>query len=93
MRKEVWFGLSIMALVVIVVFVADAGAVADDQRPPRPADARADRRRRSCSAFPTAFTLMGMGVFFALARLPQRQSGDSPIAADRSTSWCSAPTR
>ena len=35
------------------------------QRPPRAAHAGADRRRRSCSAFPTAFTLMGMGVFFA----------------------------
>ena len=35
MRKEVWFGLSIMASVVILVFVLMPRAVADDQRPPR----------------------------------------------------------
>ena len=31
--------------------------------------------------FPTAFTLMGMGVFFALARLPQRRTRRSRDAA------------
>ena len=34
-KKEVWFGLSIMALMVIGVFWMHAAAVADDQRPPR----------------------------------------------------------
>ena len=41
--------------------------------------------------FPTAFTLMGMGVFFAwLAYRSVNPAARGP--ADRSTSSCSAPT-
>ncbi len=43
-EKEVWFGLSIMAMVVIA-FSDDAGPGADDQWPPGTFDAGADRRR------------------------------------------------
>ncbi len=64
MRKEVWFGLSIMALVVIAVFVLM----------PAPAQMTNGHLGLLMLAlivvaimlgFPTAFTLMGMGVMFA----------------------------
>ena len=63
MRKEVWFGLSIMALVVIMVFVLM----------PAPSQMTNGHLGLLMLAlivvgimlgFPTAFTLMGMGVFF-----------------------------
>jgi TRAP-type mannitol/chloroaromatic compound transport system permease large subunit len=63
MRKEVWFGLSIMAAVVIMVFVL------------MPAPSQMSNGHLGLLmlalivvgimlGFPTAFTLMGMGVFF-----------------------------
>ena len=64
MRKEVWFGLSMMALVVILVFVLM----------PPPSQMTNGHLGLLMLAmicvgimlgFPTAFTLMGMGVFFA----------------------------
>jgi tripartite ATP-independent transporter DctM subunit len=64
MRKEVWFGLSIMALVVILVFALM----------PAPSQMTNGHLGLLMLAmivvgimlgFPTAFTLMGMGVFFA----------------------------
>src|SRR5512132_1357911 len=64
MRKEVWFGLSIMALVVILVFTLM----------PPPSQMTNGHLGLLMLAmivvgimlgFPTAFTLMGMGVFFA----------------------------
>jgi len=64
MRKEVWFGLSIMALVVILVFALM----------PPPSQMTNGHLGLLMLAmivvgimlgFPTAFTLMGMGVFFA----------------------------
>src|SRR6476659_9142208 len=64
MRKEVWFGLSIMAAVVIMVFVLM----------PAPSQMTNGHLGLLMLAlivvgimlgFPTAFTLMGMGVFFA----------------------------
>ena len=64
MRKEVWFGLSIMALVVITVFVLM----------PAPSQMTNGHLGLLMLAlivvaimlgFPTAFTLMGMGVMFA----------------------------
>ena len=64
MRKEVWFGLSIMALVVVTVFVFM----------PAPSQMTNGHLGLLMLAlivvgimlgFPTAFTLMGMGVFFA----------------------------
>ena len=64
MRKEVWFGLSIMALVVAMVFVLM----------PSPSLMTNGHLGLLMLAlivvgimlgFPTAFTLMGMGVFFA----------------------------
>ncbi len=64
MRKEVWFGLSIMAMVVIAVFVLM----------PAPAQMTNGHLGLLMLAlivvaimlgFPTAFTLMGMGVMFA----------------------------
>ena len=63
MRKEVWFGLSIMAAVVIMVFVLM----------PPPSQMTNGHLGLLMLAmivvgimlgFPTAFTLMGMGVFF-----------------------------
>jgi TRAP-type mannitol/chloroaromatic compound transport system permease large subunit len=63
-RKEVWFGLSIMALVVIAIFVLL----------PAPSEMTNGHLGLLMLAlivvaimlgFPTAFTLMGMGVFFA----------------------------
>ena len=63
MRKEVWFGLSIMALVVMLVFVLM----------PAPSQMTNGHLGLLMLAlivvgimlgFPTAFTLMGMGVFF-----------------------------
>src|SRR6187549_2073069 len=63
MRKEVWFGLSIMAAVVIMVFVLM----------PAPSQMTNGHLGLLMLAlivvgimlgFPTAFTLMGMGVFF-----------------------------
>ena len=63
MRKEVWFGLSIMALVVVLVFVLM----------PAPSQMTNGHLGLLMLAlivvgimlgFPTAFTLMGMGVFF-----------------------------
>ena len=63
MRKEVWFGLSIMAVVVILVFVLM----------PAPSQMTNGHLGLLMLAlivvgimlgFPTAFTLMGMGVFF-----------------------------
>jgi TRAP-type mannitol/chloroaromatic compound transport system permease large subunit len=63
MRKEVWFGLSIMAAVVILVFVLM----------PPPSEMTNGHLGLLMLAlivvgimlgFPTAFTLMGMGVFF-----------------------------
>src|SRR5436190_753810 len=64
MRKEVWFGLSMMALVVVLVFVL------------MPAPSQMTNGHLGLlmlamicvgimMGFPTAFTLMGMGVFFA----------------------------
>ena len=44
MRKEAWFGLSIMAAVVIAPLRPDAAGIADNQRPPGAPDAGADRR-------------------------------------------------
>jgi len=64
MRKEVWFGLSIMALVVVMVFVLM----------PAPSQMTNGHLGLLMLAlivvaimlgFPTAFTLMGMGVMFA----------------------------
>ena len=64
MRKEVWFGLSIMAFVVILVFALM----------PPPSEMTNGHLGLLMLAmivvgimlgFPTAFTLMGMGVFFA----------------------------
>ncbi|HYD59621.1 MAG TPA: TRAP transporter large permease subunit [Noviherbaspirillum sp.] len=64
MRKEVWFGLTIMAIVVIGVFVLM----------PAPSEMTNGHLGLLMLAlvvvaimlgFPTAFTLMGMGVFFA----------------------------
>jgi len=64
MRKEVWFGLSMMALVVILVFTLM----------PPPSQMTNGHLGLLMLAmicvgimlgFPTAFTLMGMGVFFA----------------------------
>ncbi len=64
MRKEVWFGLSIMAMVVVGLFVLM----------PAPADITNGHLGLLMLAliviaimlgFPTAFTLMGMGVLFA----------------------------
>ncbi len=64
MRKEVWFGLTIMAMVVIGVFVLM----------PAPSEMTNGHLGLLMLAlvvvaimlgFPTAFTLMGMGVFFA----------------------------
>src|SRR5512132_4182358 len=64
MRKEVWFGLSIMTLVVILVFALM----------PPPSQMTNGHLGLLMLAmivvgimlgFPTAFTLMGMGVFFA----------------------------
>ncbi len=64
MRKEVWFGLSLMAMVVILVFVLM----------PPPSQMTNGHLGLLMLAmicvgimlgFPTAFTLMGMGVFFA----------------------------
>ena len=64
MRKEVWFGLSMMALVVVVVFALM----------PPPSQMTNGHLGLLMLAmicigimlgFPTAFTLMGMGVFFA----------------------------
>jgi TRAP-type mannitol/chloroaromatic compound transport system permease large subunit len=64
MRKEVWFGLSIMAFVVVLVFVLM----------PPPSEMTNGHLGLLMLAlivvsimlgFPTAFTLMGMGVFFA----------------------------
>ena len=64
MRKEVWFGLSIMALVVVTVFVLM----------PAPSQMTNGHLGLLMLAlivvaimlgFPTAFTLMGMGVMFA----------------------------
>ncbi|WP_420475544.1 TRAP transporter large permease [Noviherbaspirillum sp. ST9] len=64
MRKEVWFGLTIMAMVVIGVFVLM----------PSPSEMTNGHLGLLMLAlvvvaimlgFPTAFTLMGMGVFFA----------------------------
>src|SRR5258706_3095609 len=63
MRKEVWFGLSIMAAVVLLVFVLM----------PAPSQMTNGHLGLLMLAlivvgimlgFPTAFTLMGMGVFF-----------------------------
>ncbi len=63
MRKEVWFGLSIMAVVVILVFVLM----------PPPSEMTNGHLGLLMLAlivvsimlgFPTAFTLMGMGMFF-----------------------------
>ena len=45
MKKEAWFGLSIMALVVIGVFWMMPPLCAVDQRPPGPPDAGDDRHR------------------------------------------------
>jgi len=62
LRKELWFGFSLMALIIIPVIVlmpwgtSQTGTWAHDAR----ADLRGHHAR-----FPTAFTLMGMGVFFA----------------------------
>src|SRR5258706_12506483 len=63
MRKEVWFGLSIMAAVVILVFAL---------MPPASQMAHGHLGLLMLAmivvgimlGFPTAFTLMGMGVFF-----------------------------
>ena len=64
MRKEIWFGLTIMAMVVIGVFALM----------PAPSDMTNGHLGLLMLAlvvvaimlgFPTAFTLMGMGVFFA----------------------------
>jgi TRAP-type mannitol/chloroaromatic compound transport system permease large subunit len=64
MRKEVWFGLSIMAFVVILVFAL---------MPPPSQMTNGNLGLLMLAmivvgimlGFPTAFTLMGMGVFFA----------------------------
>ncbi len=91
MRREVWFGLSIMALVVILVFVLM----------PAPSQMTNGHLGLLMLAlivvgimlgFPTAFTLMGMGMFFGWLVVPQRRSDDSP-SGRCSTSWCSAPIR
>ena len=74
LRKEVWFGLSIMAAVVIMVFRPDAGAVADDQRPPGPADARPDRGGHHARVSHRLHA-DGDGRVLRLARVPQREPG------------------
>ena len=64
MRKELWFGLSLMALIVLFTIVVM----------PAPADMRSEHLGLLMLSlvvgaimlgFPTAFTLMGMGVLFA----------------------------
>jgi len=78
MRKEVWFGLSIMAAVVILVFVLMPA-------PSQMTDGHLGLLMLAMIVvcimlgFPTAFTLMGMGVFFGWLAY---RSVD-PVLADR----------
>jgi len=76
MRKEVWFGLTIMAMVVIGVFVLM----------PSPSEMTNGHLGLLMLAlvvvaimlgFPTAFTLMGMGVFFAWLAYRSRNPADA----------------
>ncbi|HEY0844678.1 MAG TPA: TRAP transporter large permease subunit [Noviherbaspirillum sp.] len=76
MRKEIWFGLSIMALIVISVFVLM----------PAPSDMTNGHLGLLMLAlvvvaimlgFPTAFTLMGMGVFFAWLAYRSQDPGNA----------------
>ena len=76
MRKEVWFGLTIMAMVVIGVFVLM----------PAPSEMTNGHLGLLMLAlvvvaimlgFPTAFTLMGMGVFFAWLAYRSRNPDDA----------------
>jgi tripartite ATP-independent transporter DctM subunit len=66
MQKGVWFGLIIMAGVVIATLLLLPSPLAVAAGSPRTADAVADRRRDH-ARLPTAFTLMGMGIMFAFA--------------------------
>ncbi len=43
--------------------------------------------------FPTAFTLMGMGVLFAFIAYRLGRRGPRSRSSRRSISWCSGPTR
>ena len=60
------------------------------QRPPRPADAGADRGGDH-ARLPDRVHADGHGRVLRLARLPQREPGRSP-SGRCSTCWCSAPT-
>ena len=91
MRKELWFGFTIMALIVIPVLILTPwGNLVDAHL------TRADLGVLGLLmlalivvaimlGFPTAFTLMGMG-------LPTAASIPSSRSRRRSTSSCSAPT-
>ena len=78
-RKELWFGFTLMALIVTPVLMLDAvgqpGRRAPDARGPRharPADARADRGGDH-ARLPHRVHADGHGRVLRLARLPQRQ--------------------
>ena len=89
MRKETWFGISMMALVVILVFTLM----------PAPSQMTNGHLGLLMLAlicvgimlgFPTAFTLMGMGVFFGW--LSYRSVDPATAGRACSTSSSSAPT-
>ena len=61
-RKELWFGLILMAII-IAGNLRMLLSVARHQRPPRPDHAGAGGGGHH-AGLPTAFTLMGMGMFF-----------------------------
>ena len=78
-RKELWFGFALMAIILIAVVVLTPWASFVDghlepRRPgrPRPADAGADRRRHH-AGLPDRVHADGHGRVLRLARLSQRQ--------------------
>ena len=89
MRKELWFGFSLMALIVIPMLVLMPwGHLTNGHL-------GLMMLALICVAimlgFPTAFTLMGMGVFFAWLSYRSVESG-ARRTSRCSTSSCSAPT-
>ena len=77
-RKELWFGFALMALILATIAVFTPwGNLTNGHLGLL---MLALIVVAIMLGFPTAFTLMGMGVFFGWLVLPQRQSGHSRCA-------------
>ena len=88
MRRELWFGFGLMAIILAAIVDIHAAGRNLPERPPRAAHAGADRRGDH-ARLPDRVHADGHGRVLRVARLPQRQSRSSRLRRC-STSWCSA---